>query len=278
MTQKIKVALVTGGHSGIGYELTKQLLSAGWRVVSLDRSPYSQEETTIKNAFANGTLKSHLTDLADYTKLRKTLNEVKATEQYIDVIFNNAGSMAGSLQFSPQHREIDFEVNVVAPFIITNELKELLLKGNLKTVVNTSSNAVLNVKKFDVEQLEKPTTFKKLFGSYASSKLALSLWTQALAPSFINQNIEIRSADPGPSKTPLTKSSGMPKLLLLLGFLFSHPSKGANNLFKVAIGKFRGRSGVFIMKGKETPLKFSETGKVLLEKLNAIYKNEFINN
>lgn len=126
MTNNIKVALITGGRSGIGYELTKLLLTKGWRVISLDRSPYSQEEAIIKNAFSNGTLKSYLTDLADYNKLKKTLFEVNNTEKYLDVIFNNAGSMAGSLLFSPQGREIDFEVNVVASFIIANELKSLL--------------------------------------------------------------------------------------------------------------------------------------------------------
>ncbi len=277
MTNKMKVGLITGGSSGIGYELTKQLLSAGWRVISLDRSAFLQDEPVIENAIKNGTLKNLLTDLADYSKLKKTLDQVNASEKYLDVIFNNAGSMAGSLRFSPQGREIDFEVNTVAHFIIANELKNLLLNGNLKTIVNTSSNTALEVKNFDLEQLEKPKAYTKLFGSYASSKLALSLWTKELSAIFAKEGIEIRSADPGPSKTPLSSSSGMPWFLLLLRpFVFSHPSKGASNLYQVATGKFRGQQGVFVMKGKDTPLKFSEKSSAVFKKLDEIYRREFL--
>lgn len=278
MTDKIKVALVTGASSGIGYELTKLLLLEGWRVISLNRSTFAQNEPIIKNALKKGTLKNYLTDLADYGKLKKTLNRVNASENYLDVIFNNAGSMAGSLKFSRQGREIDFEVNTVAPFIIANELKKLLLNGELKTIVNTSSNAALEVKNFVLEKLEKPTTFTKIFGSYAYSKLALSLWTKELSTTFAKDGIEIRSADPGPSKTPLSSSSGMPWFVLLVRpFIFAHPSKGANILYDVATGKFRGLQGAFIMKGKDTPLKFSEKGATVCKKLDAIYRLEFVN-
>src|SRR5690606_17733270 len=274
----MKVGLVTGGNSGIGYELTKRLLSEGWRVISLNRSAFSQDEPIIKNAIEIGMLKHYPTDLADFSKLKETIDEVKSSEKYLDVIFNNVGSMAGSLRFSPQGREMDFEVNTVAPFIIANELKNLLLNGDLKTIVNTSSSSALQVKSFNVEQLEKPTTFTKLFGSYASSKLALSLWTKELSKKFAKDGIEIRSADPQPSKTPLSKSSGMPWFMLLVRpFVFSHASKGANILFQVAPGKFRGKQGVFIMKGKDTPLKFSENAPIVYEMLDTIYTQEFSN-
>lgn len=276
MTNRKKVALITGGRSGIGYELTKRLLKEGWRVISLNRSAFDQNEVIIKNAIANGTLKNYLTDLADFHTLKTTLNEINISEKYLDVIFNNAGSMAGSLSFSPQGREIDFEVNAVVPYIIANELKNILLNGELKTIVNTSSNAALEVKSFIPEQLEKPTTFKKLFGSYASSKLALSLWTKEVAETMASEGIEIRSADPGPSKTPLSSSSGMPWFLLLLRpLIFSHPSKGANILYDVATGKFRKQKGIFVMKGKNTPLKFAEKSNTILKIVETIYKQEF---
>lgn len=51
-----------------------------------------------------------------------------------------------------------------------------------KTVINTSSNSLLFVKHFDYSTLDKLTKFKKLFGPYSASKLALSLRTQEIAP------------------------------------------------------------------------------------------------
>lgn len=54
------------------------------------------------------------------------------------------------------------------------------------------------------------------------------------------------SVDPGPSKTLLNNSSGMPWFILLLRpFIFSHPHKGANRLYEAAFGKSRTESGMF---------------------------------
>ncbi|WP_438351059.1 hypothetical protein ACP8HI_10675 [Paenibacillus sp. FA6] len=158
------------------------------------------------------------------------------------------------------------------------ELRELVLKGEMRTIVNTSSNALLSVKRFELETLEKPTEFKKLLGGYASTKLALSLWTQVAAQTTSAEGIEIRSVCPGPNKTPMSGSSGMPIWLIPLRHLFfSHPSKGAAHLYEAAFGENRGEMGVFINKGKITPIKFMQESRTVLEKVDSIYKLEFLN-
>lgn len=271
-----KTALITGGRSGIGLELTKSLLQKNWRVISLDRSAFAKEDQVIQKAFHNGSLTQHLADLSDFAQLKRVLNLVTAKESYLDILFNNAGSMTGHLMFSKQGRELDFEVNTVVPFIIVSELKPLLLKGNLKTIINTSSNAALQAKTFTIEQLEKPTSFTKLFGSYASSKLAISLWTLAIAPELGRENILIRSVDPGPTKTSLSKSAGMPWFLLLIRpFIFSHPGKAANKIQDAAFGKYKNGSGIFLINGKKVELKFRDKMDELLNKLKSIYLSEF---
>jgi NAD(P)-dependent dehydrogenase (short-subunit alcohol dehydrogenase family) len=266
------IALITGGRSGIGLELTKMLLGEGWKVISMDRSEFPLTELSIKEAFSNGSLIQYCTDLSNFKKLRNTLCELSENEVYIDVIFNNAGSMSGDLQFSAQGREMDYEVNSVAPYIITRHLTPLLKKGRLKTIINTSSNAALRAKSFDAHQLGNPTRFVKLFGSYAASKLALSLWTKRIAPLLLKDDIRIRSVDPGPSKTPMSLGPGMPWFVRLVRpFVFSTPRKGAQNLYDAAFGKFRSDSGNFIMKGKNTTLSAFDSASVILEELERIF-------
>ena len=92
------------------------------------------------------------------------------------MLFNNAGVSFGELSYSQQGREMHFEVNSIVPYL---ELKELL-KARFKTVINTSSNALLYLKEFD-QNLGVPCRVQE--ADYAASKLALSLWTQEIAPS-----------------------------------------------------------------------------------------------
>lgn len=220
----------------------------------------------------------YLTDLADFKVLKGTLKKIRDQEPYLDVIFNNAGSMSGSLSYSVQGREIDFEINTVVPYIVSKELEELLLKGSLKTIINTSSEAALMARDFNPDQLGKPTAFKKLFGVYASSKLALSLWTNQFARNEKN-GIKMRSVDPGPAKTQMSKGSGMPWFILLLRpLLFPHPREGAKNVYDAAFGEFKNENGVFISRGRIKPLKYVGCGSIILSKVDSIYQKEILRN
>ena len=69
-------------------------------------------------------------DLADFKSLKAALAAIKAGETKIDVLFNNAGIGLGGIFFSPQGREMHFEVNTVAPYVILQELKALLARGD----------------------------------------------------------------------------------------------------------------------------------------------------
>ncbi|MGO4348243.1 hypothetical protein AB4Z45_22370 [Paenibacillus sp. MCAF9] len=171
---------------------------------------------------------------------------------------------------------MQFEVHAVVPYIIFMELRELLLKGIMKTIVNTSSNTLLMVKQFEIEKLENPTKFKKIIGGYATSKLALSLWTQAASQTTSVEGIEIRSVCPGPNKTPMSGSSGMPiHMIPIRNLFFSAPSKGVARLYEAAFGVNRGKTGVFINKGKISLVKFMQESRNVLEKVDSIYKLEF---
>lgn len=109
-------------------------------------------------------------DLADFESLRDALNQIKAKETKIDLLF--------------------------------------------KTIINTSSNAFKVVKAFDPDTLERLVTYKKLFGPYTSSKLALSLWTREIAPLLAVDGIQILSVDLGANNTIRKgKNSGVPLYL-----------------------------------------------------------------
>ncbi len=273
------IALVTGASAGIGLELTRKLLSEEWQVVALNRSDFPKEDTKIQNAVMNGWLRIYKTaDLTDYASLRETLEEIRSKERRIDILFNNAGGAFHELSYSKQGREKHYELLTVVPYLILMELKELLKNGSLKTVINTSSSALKHVKEFNLETLERPKTFRKLFGPYAASKLALSLWTQAIAPQLAQEGIIIRSVDPGGNNTLRKgKKSGLPIVVsLLMKLFFSPPTHGANLLYEAALGEHRHETGVFVLKGRIAQLKFIDQAVNVLERIHEVYEHEFL--
>ncbi|MCZ8523018.1 MULTISPECIES: SDR family NAD(P)-dependent oxidoreductase [Paenibacillus] len=272
-------AFITGASSGIGLELTRKLLAEGWQVAALNRSDFPADDRSIHSAVKSGSLRIYKTeDLADYDSLRRTLEEIKRKEQRIDILFNNAGGSFAELSYSKQGREKHYELLTVVPYIILIELKELLKVGSLKTVINTSSSAFTFTKEFSVEILEHPKTFRKLIGPYATSKLALSLWTQAIAPQLGKEDIMIRSVDPGGNNTLRQgKRSGLPLLVkALMKLFFPPPTHGAGKLYEGALGEHRHKTGVFLLKGQVAELKFKDQAPNVLERIQAIYEHEFL--
>lgn len=277
--QREHIALITGASAGIGLELTRKLLSEDWQVVALNRSDFPTDDMRIQEAIKNGWLRIYkTTDLTDYASLRGALEEIKEKEQRIDILFNNAGGSFSELSYSKQGRESHYELLTVVPYIVLMELKELLISGRLKTVINTSSSALKFTKEFNIEILEHPKTFRKLLGPYATSKLALSLWTQAIASQLAKDDIKIRSVDPGGNNTLRKgKNSGLPLLVKpLMKLFFSPPTHGAGKLYEGALGEHRNKTGVFLLKGQVTEIKFKDQARNVLERINMIYEHEFL--
>ncbi|WNG52051.1 SDR family NAD(P)-dependent oxidoreductase [Archangium minus] len=273
-----RTALITGASSGIGLELTRRMLSEGWQVAALIRSGFPEGDALIQESLSRKQLRIYKADLTDFDSLRRALGQLKAAEEKLDLLFNNAGGSFPDLRFSKQGRELHFEVQTVAPYILLMELRELLRKGTLKRVINTSTNAFASLKQFDPDTLERPTAFKKLFGPYATTKLALSLWTREVAPGVAAEGIKLWSVDPGPNNTLRKgKDSGLPFYITpLMKLFFAHPSQGASRLYDAAVAEHGEASGAYVTKGVAKKLGFEEQGRKVLEKVRAIYEREYV--
>jgi NAD(P)-dependent dehydrogenase (short-subunit alcohol dehydrogenase family) len=276
-TRSAHTALITGANSGIGLELTQKLLGEGWDVIALIRSDFVDETPVISQAQRDGRLRVYHADLSDSVSLRQGLAGITAHEQHIDILFNNAAAATGDIRYSPQGCEMHFEVNTVVPYIITRTMQPLLRKGTLKTVINTSSNALLYIRQFDLERLMHPTRYQAIIGPYGASKLGLSLWTHALAPALAEEGIEIRSVNPGANKTKMTLNPTAPLWMRLLRTLrFTPPSVGASRLYDAALGRWQGQSGIFVHGGKAVAIPFMDHEQEVLTAVHAIYSREFL--
>lgn len=273
------IAMITGANAGIGLALTKKLLSENWQVIAVNRSDYPSDDMTIHQAIENSRLRIYKAkDLSDFSSLKHTLQKIKEQEKHIDLLFNNAGGSFHELIYSKQGRELHYELMAVVPYIILMEMKELLLNGQGKTVINTSSSALSFTKQLSIEILEQPTTFRKLIGPYANAKLALSLWAQEIAQELLTNGIKIRSVDPGGNNTLRKgKKSGLPFLVKpLMKLFFPPPTRGAELLYEGAVGQHKQQTGVFLQKGRVTELKFQNKARLILDRIHGIYEREYM--
>jgi NAD(P)-dependent dehydrogenase (short-subunit alcohol dehydrogenase family) len=129
--QNDRVFLVTGGASGIGFELAKTLYQKGARVYIAGRSKENADQAiqAIKTAApsSNGSLHFLHVDLADLSSVKTAAATFKASESRLDVLWNNAGVSqppAGSI--SKQGIELQFATNCLGPFLLTELLLPLL--------------------------------------------------------------------------------------------------------------------------------------------------------
>ena len=248
-----KIAVVTGASGGIGSELCKQIAAQGVRLVLVDRNLQKSQ------AFAAELNRAHpgivhdtvAMDLADHADIRRAAAGILVKSPVIDFLFNNAGVLTETLQFSGYGTELHFEVNALAPLQLIDALRPALKNADGAMIVSTSAGLASRAKELDWDDLIKPKEFSKLFGPYVKSKQALNVLTAALAPELAGDKITIRTADPGPNKTGLTKGAGTPLWMRLFAFALPTPDKGARKIFDAGFtAKWGDRTGVFITNGK----------------------------
>ncbi|MEO1235114.1 MAG: SDR family NAD(P)-dependent oxidoreductase, partial [Myxococcota bacterium] len=241
--------VVTGGHTGIGFELVKRLIQEGHRVAVLARS--AERVVAIKEAVAPSVLEFFAVDLASQGEVERVAHKIRSEWEHIDVLFNNAGVLLGDLRQSPQGNEMHYEVNTLAPLLLTRNLKPLFDAAAHPVVVNTSTDPVGSAKEIDFATLHRPKRIVRLFGSYVVSKVAVAAAMTAIAQAPEWSQVRIFNVAPGAIKTPMTSGDGMPFWLKpIRNLIFSSPEKGAARLFEAAFDDDRLRSPAFVVGGK----------------------------
>lgn len=146
-SQHGKVFIVTGGSSGVGFELSRILYAAGGSVYMLThneaRALKAIEDIKTSVAAAKtstpGVLKFIHLDLADLSTIPASVAAFRAAENRLDILYNNAGIASAPLDYkTAQGLEPHFGTNCVGPFLLTKLLYPVLTS----TVAQASTNSV----------------------------------------------------------------------------------------------------------------------------------------
>jgi NAD(P)-dependent dehydrogenase (short-subunit alcohol dehydrogenase family) len=251
-SSKRPTAVVTAAYSGLGSELCKLLVGAGFDLVLVNRD---SERTRVQMeelaAIAPAaTVHSVTADLSEHEAIRAAAARIAHLHERIELLIHNAGILLNTLRQSPQGNDVHFEVNTVAPFLLTELLRPQLAAAQGSAVLLVGSSAMKMARALDIPALPAPKAFKRL-APYAQTKLAATTMFFAMAPEYAKDRILLRVVDPGPAKTAMSRSDGLPGWFRIFRRFFSTPAVAANRIYAAAADPaLRDHSSVYIQGGK----------------------------
>jgi len=193
-----KVALVTGGSSGMGKDFAKALLKEGYVVYTVARRLEQMDDLKKLGAY---TLKMDVTREED---VRQVVDTIKAQHGHVDVLINNAGfGLYGAMEdITIDEARYQFEVNIFGLATIT----QMLLPG----MREQRSGKIINISSVGGK------VYTPLGSWYHATKHALEGWSDSLRLELKQFNIDVVVIEPGAIKTgfgdimikPMVKRSG----------------------------------------------------------------------
>lgn len=208
-----KVAIVTGGNTGIGLETTKALAAAGATVVI----PARDVAKARKNLADISNVEIAAMDLTDPDSIDRFAAGFLATGRALHLLINNAGIMWVPLRRDDRGIESQFATNYVGQFHLTARLWPALKKANGARIVNVSSQG----HQFDSINFDDPNYNNREYDTlqaYGQSKTASNLFTVELDHRGRESEIRAYSLHPGSIHGTELAREASPELFQKMGF------------------------------------------------------------
>jgi NAD(P)-dependent dehydrogenase (short-subunit alcohol dehydrogenase family) len=189
-----KVAVVTGGNSGIGLATAKRLQEEGAKVAIAGRSRKTLDDAV--RAIGNGVVAVQA-DVAKLTDMDKLYAEVSKKLGKIDVLFVNAGvaKFAPLSETSEGGYDEVFNINIKGAYFTIQKALPFL---------NDGASIILNTSVVDSKGFEGAS-------AYSATKAALRSLARTAAAELVGRGIRVNAVAPGPIVTPIIERTGLPK-------------------------------------------------------------------
>ena len=223
MTQQ-RIALITGGNKGIGFQIARQLVEAGLHVVIGSRDATRGAEAMATLAQHGLTATTVALDLDAPETHAAAAAKLQADHGRLDVLVNNAGIFdfgdAVPSQASMEAVRRVMEVNFIGTLAVTQAMLPLLKAAPEGRIVNVSTSLASLTLNGDPSS----TYYSQQFIGYNASKAGLNMLTVQLHEELKETGIKVNSVSPGFVKTDLT------------GFGEMTPEEGARLPVQYALG------------------------------------------
>lgn len=253
--QSGRVAIVTGGNSGIGFEAAAALAGKGAHVVLAVRDPDRGREAArrIEETHPGAGASIQQLDLTSLDSIRSAADDLRAVYPQIDLLINNAGVMYPPKQTTIDGFELQFGTNHLGHFAFTGLLLDHLLPVEGSRVVTVASIAHNIQGDIHFDDLQWDRSYNRV-AAYGQSKLANLMFTYELQRRLTEKGAPTIAvaAHPGISNTELMRhipGSGLPGFKQIAGLVTNSPPIGALGTLRAATdsavqgGQYYGPSG-----------------------------------
>jgi len=188
-----KVAVITGGNSGIGLATARRFVEEGAHVVITGRREKDLKEAAV---FIGRNVTTVAGDVSNLEDLDRLYAVVKEKHGHIDILFANAGGATIAPLATSTEAQFDqtFDINVKGLFFTVQKTLPLFKDGG--SIILTSSNA---------NELGVPG-----LTAYAASKAAVRSFARGWTMELKDRKIRVNSMSPGPIETPALEKVGLP--------------------------------------------------------------------
>lgn len=184
-TSLLKKILITGGTSGLGYQLVIAFLKKGYHVVATGRKEVSIPEYSEKFSF-------YKVDFSDLGTTAHIFSQIAEAHQF-DILINNAGVLSPPKRaVTSDGMEYTFQVNFLAHLLADEIIIRRQPTGKPLRIASITS-PVYKLSRLDTENGSGYRPLK----AYSESKLYLALMSERLSDKHINKSITAFSFDPG---------------------------------------------------------------------------------
>jgi NAD(P)-dependent dehydrogenase (short-subunit alcohol dehydrogenase family) len=188
---KGKVAVITGGNSGIGFATAKRFADEGAHVFITGRRQTELEAAAKKIGKNVTAVQGDVSNLADVDRLYDT---VRKQTDHIDIVFANAGGgeFAPLGEITEEHFDKTFNINVKGVLFTVQKALPLLVDGG-SIILNASIAASKGMEAFSV---------------YSATKAAVRSFARSWTNDLKNRKIRVNAISPGPIETPAVDGLG----------------------------------------------------------------------
>jgi retinol dehydrogenase-14 len=236
-TMRGKTVLITGATNGIGLEAAVELARLGARVVMVGRDPVRTEAAVGEVQVRSGSRDvSHLLcDFSSQASIRALAAAVLSSVDRLDVLVNNAGGVHKTRRLSVDGIEMTFAVNHLGYFLLTNLLRDLLVRSAPARVVTVASighrRGTLDFADLGYER------GYAIMRAYTRSKLANVLFAAELARRLSGTGVTSNSLHPGAVATNIWSGAptwAKPLVQILYRPFMITPAQGGATIVQLA--------------------------------------------
>jgi NAD(P)-dependent dehydrogenase (short-subunit alcohol dehydrogenase family) len=263
-----KVAIVTGATSGVGRWTALGLAGRGATVIVTGRDSRRLADTKawIETAHPGAEVHTEQADFASLRQVRAMAGRILAGHPKIAILVNNAGLIMTHRVTTEDGFETTWQVNHLAPFLLTNLLLPALRAGAPSRIVNVASVAANYGRiRFDDVNLER----HMLGLAYPQSKLANIMFTVALARRLEGSGVIAAAVHPGFVASNFGRKGAISRPLwaLLRPFQISEEQGAENSLYAATTDDVAAVSGRYLVAKKPAKLPGQSTDGDAVERL-----------